>query len=217
LQERRRQVRVAGQGGWRGHRGGRRPERRGFGSPAVPPSAGQIQPPTGAQHRHRAPKLKRPGVTLWEEYAAANPLAYKYTSFCVKYREFVKAQQRVLRQLHIAGETLFIDYAGDTVPVVDAATGEITRAQIFEAVLGAWNYTFACATPRQTTEDWIGAQVLALKFIGGVPKLVVPHQARALQAAGCAGAACDVRGALTHSRSQPRMSSASSSSLMKAS
>jgi len=118
-------------------------------------------------------------MLLWEEYASAYPLDYKYTSFCVKYREFDKAQQRSMRQVYIAGEKLFVDYAGDTVPVVDASSGEITRAQIFVAVLGASNYTFACATPRQTTEDWIAAQVLALEFLGGAPKLIVPDQARA--------------------------------------
>ena len=65
-------------------------------------------------------------------------------------------------------------------PIVDAATGEITRAQIFVATLGASNYTYACATPRQTTADWIGAQVQALEFIGGVPRLIVPDQTRSL-------------------------------------
>ena len=147
--------------------------------PALARSSHQLAPNFGVVHQ----ELKRPGVTLmllWEEYAAAHPLAYKYTSFCVKYSEFAKTQQRSMRQVHTAGEKLFIDYAGDTVPIVDAATGEITRAQIFVAVLGASNYTFACATHRQTTEDWIGAQVLALEFIGGVPKLIVPDQARAL-------------------------------------
>ena len=147
--------------------------------PPVARSSHQLAPDFGAVHQ----ELKRPGVTLmllWEEYASANPLAYKYTSFCVKYREFAKAQQRSMRQVHIAGEKLFVDYAGDTVPVVDASTGEITRAQIFVAVLGASNYTFAWATPRQTTEDWIAAQVLALEFMGGAPKLIVPDQARAL-------------------------------------
>ena len=147
--------------------------------PRVARSSHQLAPDFGAIHQ----ELKRPGVTLmllWEEYASANPLAYKYTSFCIKYREFAKTQARSMRQVHIAGEKLFIDYAGDTVPLVDAGTGEITRAQIFVAVLGASNYTFACATPRQTTEDWIAAQVLALEFIGGVPRLIVPDQARAL-------------------------------------
>ncbi len=147
--------------------------------PALPRGSHQLAPDFGVVHQ----ELKRPGVTLmllWEEYATGNPLAYKYTSFCVKYAEFAKCQQRSMRQVHIAGEKLFVDYAGDTVPIVDPVTGEITRAQIFVATLGASNYTYACATPRQTTADWIGAQVQALEFIGGVPKLIVPDQTRAL-------------------------------------
>jgi transposase len=147
--------------------------------PAVPRASHQLAPDFAVVHQ----ELKRAGVTLmllWEEYAQGNPLAYKYTSFCIKYREFALRQQRSMRQIHIAGEKLFVDYAGSTVPIVDAVTGEITQAQIFVATLGASNYTFACATLRQTTEDWIGAQVLALEFMGGVPRLVVPDQTRAL-------------------------------------
>lgn len=147
--------------------------------PAVPRASHQLAPDFAVVHQ----ELKRAGVTLmllWEEYAQGNPLAYKYTSFCIKYREFALRQLRSMRQVHIAGEKLFVDYAGDTVPIVDATTGEITQAQIFVATLGASNYTFACATLRQTTEDWIGAQVLALEFIGGVPRLIVPDQTRAL-------------------------------------
>jgi transposase len=147
--------------------------------PALARSSHQLAPDFCVVHQ----ELKRPGVTLmllWEEYATGNPLAYKYTSFCVKYREFAKSQQRSMRQLHIAGEKLFVDYAGDTVAIVDSVTGGITQAQIFVAVLGASNYTFACATPRQTTADWIDAQVQALEFIAGVPRLIVPDQPRAL-------------------------------------
>jgi transposase len=147
--------------------------------PALTRSSHQPTPDFGLVHQ----ELKRAGVTLmllWEEYARDNPLAYKYTSFCIKYRAFAQAQQRSMRQIHIAGEKLFVDYAGSTVPIIDAATGEITQAQIFVATLGASNYTFACATPRQTTADWIGAQVRALEFIGGVPRLIVPDQTRAL-------------------------------------
>src|SRR5467141_3321039 len=87
-------------------------------------------------------ELKRPGVTLqllWEEYARGNRLAYKYTSFCIKYRAWVVSLARSMRQTHVAGEKLFVDYAGQTVPIFDAATGEITPAQIFVAVLGASN------------------------------------------------------------------------------
>jgi transposase len=64
--------------------------------------------------------------------------------------------------------------------LIDAATGEITKAQIFVATLGASNYTYACATARQTTADWIGAQVQALEFFGGAPRLIVPDQTRSL-------------------------------------
>ena len=147
--------------------------------PAVPRASHQLAPDFGQIHQ----ELKRPGVTLmllWEEYATGNALAYKYTSFCVKYREFAKTQARSMRQIHIAGEKLFVDYAGSTVPIIDATTGEITQAQIFVATLGASNCTYACATPRQTTADWICAQVQALEFFGGVPRLIVPDQTRAL-------------------------------------
>jgi len=134
-------------------------------------------------------ELKRSGVTLqllWEEYAKANDLAFKYTSFCVKYRPWALGLKRSMRQIHIAGEKLFVDYADQTVPLTDAVTGEITKAQIFVATFGASNYTFAYATARQTTADWIGAQVLALEFFGGVPRLIVPDQTRSLIKNPCA-------------------------------
>jgi transposase len=150
--------------------------------PPLPRSSFQLTPDFAAVHQ----ELKRPGVTLqllWEEYAAANELAYKYTSFCVKYRAWAQGLKRSMRQTHLAGEKLFVDYAGQTVPLVDAATGEITAAQIFVATLGASNYTYACATRRQTTADWIGAQIQALEFFAGVPRLIVPG-APARQAQG---------------------------------
>jgi transposase len=147
--------------------------------PAVPRSSHQLCPDFALVHQ----ELKRAGVTLqllWEEYARDNALAYKYTSFCIKYREFAQSLKRSMRQVHTAGEKLFVDYSGDGVPLIDASTGEITAAQIFVATLGASNYTYACATLRQTTADWIGAQVRALEFFGGSPRLIVPDQTRAL-------------------------------------
>ena len=147
--------------------------------PALPRNSKQLAPDFASVHQ----ELKRAGVTLqllWEEYAKDNPLAFKYTSFCVKHREWAMGLKRSMRQIHIAGEKLFVDYAGQTVALIDAATGEITKAQIFVATFGASNYTFACATARQTTADWIGAQVLALEFFGGVARLIVPDQTRAL-------------------------------------
>ena len=147
--------------------------------PPVPRASDQLAPDFAAIHH----ELKRPGVTLmllWEEYASGNAQAYKYTSFCIKYRAWAQSLKRSMRQVHGAGEKLFVDYAGQTVPIIDAVTGEISAAQIFVATLGASSYTYACATPRQTTADWIGAQVQALEFFGGVPRLIVPDQARAL-------------------------------------
>ncbi len=147
--------------------------------PPVARASHQLEPDYALIHQ----ELKRPGVTLqllWEEYAKGNDLAYKYTSFCIKYRFWKSNLARSMRQVHVAGERLFVDYAGQTVPVVDPATGEVSYAQIFVAVLGASNYTYACATLRQTTLDWVGAIVQALEFIGGVPVLLVPDQPRAL-------------------------------------
>jgi transposase len=149
--------------------------------PAVPREARHLEPDFAHVHQ----ELKRPGVTLqllWEEYARAHPEAYKYTSFCVKYRQWADRLKRSMRQVHIGGDKLFIDYAGHTVPIVDAFSGEIRAAQIFVAAMGASSYTFACATATQTAADWVGALMDALEFFGGVPKLIVPDQPRALVA-----------------------------------
>jgi transposase len=117
--------------------------------PALPRSSHQLAPDFAVVHQ----ELKRAGVTLqllWEEYAQSNKLAYKYTSFCVKYREWAMGLKRSMRQTHVAGEKLFVDYAGQTVPIVDAATGEITKAQIFVATFGSaprsrrWSSSPAC-------------------------------------------------------------------------
>ena len=143
-------------------------------------SLGYAAPDFAAVHQG----LKQKNVTLallWEEYGqTANGPAYQYSRFCDLYREFARRLKRSMRQVHRAGEKLFIDYAGDTVPIVDAATAEISRAQIFVAVLGASSYTFACATATQSQADWLGALGKALSFIGGVPELIVPDNTRAL-------------------------------------
>jgi transposase len=123
-------------------------------------------------------QLKRKGVTrllLWEEYRAAHPEdGYSYTQFCFHYQQWQSHLKLVMRQTHRAGEKLFIDYAGPTVPVVNPVTGEVREAQIFVAVLGASNYTYAEATWTQGLTDWIGSHTRAFTFFGGVPELVVP-------------------------------------------
>ncbi len=148
--------------------------------PPRPRSSTRHEPDYARLHQ----ELKRAGVTLqllWEEYRAdAGEQAYRYSAFCEKYRAWAKRLKRSMRQVHPGGERLFVDYAGQTMPVVDVLTGEIRRAQVFVAVLGASNYTYACATWQQTATDWVGAIIAALGFIGGVPRLLVPDQPRAL-------------------------------------
>ena len=111
-------------------------------------------------------ELKRKHVTLlivWDEYIAADPGGYSYSRFCELYRGFEAKLSPTMRQTHVAGERLFVDYAGDGVPVVvDRLTGEIRMAQIFVAVLGASSFTFAHASWTQTLPDWIDAHVRAL-------------------------------------------------------
>ncbi len=123
-------------------------------------------------------ELKRKHVTLlivWDEYIAANPGGYSYSRFCELYRGFGSNLSPTMRQTHAAGERLFVDYAGDGVPVViDRLSGEIRKAQIFVAVLGASSFTFAHASWTQALPDWIDAHVHAFAAIGGVPHLLVP-------------------------------------------
>jgi transposase len=123
-------------------------------------------------------ELKRKGVTkhlLWEEYTQAYPnRSYSYPQYCFLYRDWLKKQQRSMRQSHKAGEKLFVDYAGQTMPIVCHDTGEVRFAHIFVAVMGASNYVFCEATWSQRLPDWLGSHARAFDFLGGVPTLVVP-------------------------------------------
>jgi transposase len=123
-------------------------------------------------------ELKRKDVTkqlLWEEYTAQYPnRCYSYSQYCDRFRHWQKQQKRSMRQIHKAGEKCFIDYCGPTVPIINPQTGEIHTAQVFVAVLGASNYTYAEATWSQTLPDWIGSHTRAFQYLKGVPELVVP-------------------------------------------
>ncbi len=123
-------------------------------------------------------ELKRKHVTLlivWDEYVAENPGGYSYSRFCELYRAFEFEAAPTMRQTHAAGERLFVDYAGDGVPVViDRLTGEIRMAQIFVAVLGASSFTCTRATWTQGLADWIDAHTHVFQAIDGVPHLLVP-------------------------------------------
>lgn len=127
-------------------------------------------------------ELRRKGVTrslLWIEYRQENPQGYGYSQFCYYYRQWLKHLQPIMRQTHQAGEKLFIDYAGQTVSVIEPETGEVKQAQIFVGVLGASNYTYVEAHADQTLPNWIGAHVRMLAFLGGVPEVLVPDNLKA--------------------------------------
>jgi len=122
---------------------------------------------------------------LWQEYKEQQPDGYQYSWFCHSYRDWAARLDVVMRHEHRAGEKLFVDYAGQTIDVIEPVTGEIRKAQIFVAVLGASNYTYAEATFSQKLEDWIGSHVRAFNFIGGVPEAVVPDNLRSGVSKSC--------------------------------
>ncbi|MBU2761849.1 IS21 family transposase [Acidithiobacillus caldus] len=135
-------------------------------------------------------EMRRKGMTLqllWEEYVAghAGQRVYRYSHFCAHYRSWKDGLKRSMRQTHIAGEKLFIDYAGPTVPIINRHTGEIATAQIFVAVLGASNYTYAEATWSQNLSDFLGSHVRALRYFGGAPVLLVPDNLKAAVTKAC--------------------------------
>lgn len=126
-------------------------------------------------------ELRRPGVTLallWQEYRLAHPQGYQYSWFCDHYRAWQGRLDVVMRQEHRAGEKLFVDYAGQTVPVIDRHSGEIRQAQVFVAVLGASSYTFAEATWSQQLPDWLSSHARCFAFLDGVTEIVVPDNLR---------------------------------------
>jgi transposase len=127
-------------------------------------------------------ELRRKSVTLrllWVEYREAHPGGYGYSQFCALYREWSKCLKPSMRLSHKGGEKVFVDYAGQTVPVIDPHTSEILQAQIFIGVLGASNYTYAEAQESQELFNWISAHVRMFAFFGGAPEIVVPDNLKA--------------------------------------
>jgi transposase len=137
-----------------------------------------IEPGWTAIHR----ELKRKHVTLsilWDEYIERDPQGYRYSRFCELYRRWEARLSVTMRQTHVGSDKLFVDYAGDTVPVIiDRLTGEVRQAQIFVAVMGASNFTYVEASWTQGLGDWIGAHTRSFAAIGGVPRLIVPDNAK---------------------------------------
>jgi len=147
-------------------------EKRLYGPPP-PPSVTRPLPDWLEIHQ----ELRNKDMTLmllWLEYKTKFPSdGYQYSQFCRRYRDWQRTLDLVMRQEHRAGEKLFVDFAGRTIPVIDSSTGEIRPAELFVAVLGASNYLYAEARFSQAIPDWIAAHVHTLEFLGCVPKLLV--------------------------------------------
>jgi transposase len=149
-------------------------EHRLYQQPRVPvPSEPRAEPDCAWIHRER----RRPGVTLellHQEYLEQHPNGLRYSAFCERYRAFLRRRRLSMRQQHVAGDKVFVDYSGKKPHIFDPATGEFTDVELFVAVLGASNYTYAEATYTQQVRDFVGSHVRAFAFFGGVPRAVVP-------------------------------------------
>ena len=115
---------------------------------------------------------------LWEEYRQANPDGYRYSRFCELYQRWRSKLDVVLRQEHKAGEKMFVDWAGATIPVYDRHSGQAWQAPLFVATLGASSYTFAECTRDQRMEAWLRMHVRAFEHFGGIFRLWRARQAR---------------------------------------
>jgi transposase len=152
--------------------------------PKTTPSCMRPEPDCAALHI----ELRRPGVTLallHVEFLSAHPDGVRYTAFCDRYRTWVKRQSPVMRQVHVAGDKMFVDYAGMKPRLIDEATGEIIEVELFVAVLGASNYTFAEASRTQAVPDFVASVTHALTFVGGAPRAIVPDQLKSAVVKAC--------------------------------
>ena len=142
---------------------------------AGPASGERARPDLEQVHQ----ELKRVGVTLyllWEEYREVHPDGYGYSQFCVLYRCWAKKLKPSMRQVHRAGEKIFIDFSGKRPHWVEPQTGAVVPAELFVAVLGASGYTYAEAVGSQQLPDWIRAHIRMVEFFGGSGRVWVPDQ-----------------------------------------
>jgi transposase len=152
--------------------------------PRPSPGCARPEPDCAALHL----ELRRPGVTLallHVEFLAEHPDGLRYTAFCDRYRAWAKRHPLVMRQVHVAGDKLFVDYAGMRPRLVDPVTGEVTLVELFVAALGASNYTYAEATLTQQVPDFVASITRTLTFLGGVPRAIVPDQLKSAVITAC--------------------------------
>lgn len=155
-----------------------------YGGPKHSRSPSRAEPDPSWIHR----ELRRPGVTLellHLEYLSAHPDGYRYTAFCDRYRSWLGRQGLVMRHVHVAGEKMFVDYSGKRAHFTDPLTGESVEVELFVAVLGASNLTFAETTRTQRIGDFVSSHVRAFAYFGGAPKMTIPDQLKSAVRVPC--------------------------------
>ena len=128
-----------------------------------------------------AKELKRPHVTrrtLWLEYKETHPDGYEYSQFCWHVNKALSDPELEMHIEYKAGERMFTDYAGDTMPITDPSTGEIRQAYIFVSCLGASSYIYTEASENMQEANWIDSHVRALEFYAGAPEIIVPDNTK---------------------------------------
>jgi transposase len=148
-------------------------EARLFARPSGPATAERVLPDWAALHL----ELKQPGVTLmllWQEYRAQQARGYAYSQFCERYRQWVRRLKPSMRQVHRAGEKLFVDFSGTRPHLIDPKTGEAIAVELFVGVLGASGLIYAEATRGQDLSSWVHAHVRMLDYFHGSPAVWVP-------------------------------------------
>ena len=135
---------------------------------------GRPEPDWLEVHRQRKRAKHVTLQLLWLEYKQANPEGLSYTQFCVHYRRWRGRQDLVMRFEYVAGERMFVDFCGDTLPITDPETGQTWQAPVFACALGASGYLYVEATGSQELACWLGAHVNTLNFYGGSVRAVVP-------------------------------------------
>jgi transposase len=159
-------------------------ERRMYGGPKYTRRDERVLPDPAWMHA----ELRRPGVTLellHLEYLREHPNGFRYTAFCDAYRRWMGGRGLVMRQQHKAGDKTFVDYSGKKPHIIDGATGEVIDVELFVAVLGASNLTYAEATRTQTMGDFVASHVRAFGYFGGATRIVVPDQLRSAVRVPC--------------------------------
>ena len=127
-------------------------------------------------------ELAKKGMTLmllWVEYREEHADGYEYSQFCLLYRTWRKRLDVTMRQDHKAGEKMFVDFPGLTIPIYDERDLTVSfHAELFVAALGASSYLYAEALRSQELVHWCHAHENAFEFYGGCPALCVPDNLR---------------------------------------